>query len=181
MKCHMGLWHEMHYQLVIFFFCIQKSIFEMPCLYLSELPDSVWYSQHCLYFQASPASLDDLLLPKTIEYVPDIYAIGAQEAMSDRQDFSDFTLHLSIFLLLFNYLVILSLCTFMHGVMLLLSVASRCLVWLFFSLFSPSQKGVGNQTSIHAGSFACSFLLCLSGCLVPLHFLASRSDLVLLR
>lgn len=32
---------------------------------------------------ASPASLDDLLLPKTIEYVPDIYAIGVQEAMSD--------------------------------------------------------------------------------------------------
>ncbi|XP_054919419.1 uncharacterized protein INPP5E isoform X3 [Dermacentor andersoni] len=35
---------------------------------------------------ASPASLDDLLLPKTIEYVPDIYAIGAQEAMSDRKE-----------------------------------------------------------------------------------------------
>lgn len=35
---------------------------------------------------ASPASLDDLLLPKTIEYVPDIYAIGVQEAMSDRKE-----------------------------------------------------------------------------------------------
>ncbi|KAH7980557.1 hypothetical protein HPB49_017259 [Dermacentor silvarum] len=35
---------------------------------------------------ASPASLDDLLLPKTIEYVPEIYAIGVQEAMSDRKE-----------------------------------------------------------------------------------------------
>ncbi|XP_049273283.1 phosphatidylinositol polyphosphate 5-phosphatase type IV isoform X2 [Rhipicephalus sanguineus] len=35
---------------------------------------------------ASPASLDDLLLPKTIEYVPDIYAIGVQEAMSDKKE-----------------------------------------------------------------------------------------------
>ncbi|KAK8781515.1 hypothetical protein V5799_017143 [Amblyomma americanum] len=35
---------------------------------------------------ASPASLDDLLLPKTIDYVPDIYAIGVQEAMSDKKE-----------------------------------------------------------------------------------------------
>lgn len=33
---------------------------------------------------ASPASLDDLLLPKAMEYVPDIYAIGVQEAMNDK-------------------------------------------------------------------------------------------------
>lgn len=31
-----------------------------------------------------PPSLDDLLLPGTIEHVPDIYAIGVQEAMSDK-------------------------------------------------------------------------------------------------
>uniref|UniRef100_A0A147BG75 Putative inositol polyphosphate 5-phosphatase n=1 Tax=Ixodes ricinus TaxID=34613 RepID=A0A147BG75_IXORI len=35
---------------------------------------------------APPPNLDDLMLPETIEHVPDIYAIGVQESMSDKKE-----------------------------------------------------------------------------------------------
>lgn len=38
---------------------------------------------------APPPNLDDLLLPQSIENVPDIYAIGVQEAMNDKKRVGD--------------------------------------------------------------------------------------------
>ncbi|XP_077538428.1 inositol-3-phosphate synthase isoform X3 [Haemaphysalis longicornis] len=116
---------------------------------------------------ASPASLDDLLLPKAIEYVPDIYAIGVQEAMNDKKEWEtrlQFTLGPSHVLFYSVSLGVLNLSIFLrrdliwfcsaaeeatHATRSVSSVKTKGAVAVAFQFFGSSMLFINSHLTAH--------------------------------
>ncbi|XP_064458370.1 phosphatidylinositol polyphosphate 5-phosphatase type IV-like [Ornithodoros turicata] len=121
--------------------------------------------------QAPQPNLDDFLLPDNIEHVPDIYAVGVQEAISDRKEWEtrlQFTLGPSHVLFHSVSLGVLHLCVFLRRDLLwfcsapeestyatrpVSSVKTKGAVSLAFQFFGSSLLFINSHLTAHDKKF----------------------------